>query len=139
MSSEDVAGAEGNIDTRWLPEMYDVIAPDGSEICLLATVSRGSMVHCRLPAGAVSRPIAHRTVEELWYVLAGQGQMWRCHDGQESVIELGPGCSLNTPLGASFQFRNTGESPLEIVIVTMPPWPGEDEAIPRAGHWSVPE
>ena len=125
------------METRWLPEAHDVIAPDGSEIRLLATVSAGSMVHCRLAAGAVSQAVAHRTVEELWYVLAGQGQMWRSHGGRESVVELAPGCSLNIPVGTSFQFRNTGEGPLDVVIVTMPPWPGEDEAVPRKGRWTA--
>ena len=28
--------------------------------------------------------------------------------------------------------------PLRILIVTMPPWPGEDEAYRVAGRWPVP-
>jgi mannose-6-phosphate isomerase-like protein (cupin superfamily) len=55
----------------------DVLAPDGSEIRLLAQTSRGSMVHCALPPGQVTVAVAHRTVEELWYCLRGRGEMWR--------------------------------------------------------------
>ena len=50
---------------------------------------------------------------------------------------MSPGVSLTIPLGAHFQFRNTGEAPLRFVIVTMPPWPGEDEAYGVEGHWTV--
>ena len=36
------------------------------------------------------------------------------------------------------QFRNTGEEdPLEAVAVTMPPWPGADEAESVPGPWTV--
>jgi hypothetical protein len=46
--------------------------------------------------------------------------------------------SLNIPLGTRFQFRNTGAEPLCFIIATLPPWPGEDEAITQVGHWEVP-
>ena len=53
----------------------DVYAPDGSEIRLLADAGNGasksSMVEVALPAGQVSRPVYHRTVEETWYILEG--------------------------------------------------------------------
>ena len=61
----------------------DVIAPDGSEIRLLVDqrheATRASLVEVRLPAGAVSRPVWHRTVEEIWYVLEGQGRSGVVH------------------------------------------------------------
>jgi mannose-6-phosphate isomerase-like protein (cupin superfamily) len=50
-------------------------------------------------------------------------------------VALRPGLSLSIPTGAAFQFRNVGEETLEIVIVTMPPWPGADEALPCDGLW----
>ena len=43
--------------------------------------------------------------------------------------------SLTIEVGTHFQFRNTGDEPLCIVITTMPPWPGEHEAAPVAGRW----
>lgn len=121
--------------TRHLPETHDAIAPDGSEVRILCAGGRGSMAHFRLPPGAVSRAVAHRTVEEVWYVLAGQGRMWRCLGDKEEVVELRPGLSLTIPTGAGFQFRCDGAEPLEAVGVTMPPWPGETEAYPVDGVW----
>ena len=115
---------------------YDVLAPDGSEIRLLHSLDGASVVHCTLPVGAVSLPVEHRTVEEVWFFLAGRGQVWRRQGEQEAVLDVGPGISLTIPLGTQFQFRNTGAVPLEFIIATTPPWPGADEATPvKAGQW----
>jgi len=125
--------------THWqtvpLSMSQHVLAPDGSEIRLLAVGERASMVHCRLPAGKTSRAVVHKTVEELWFVLAGHGLMWRQSGCVEGVDILAPGCSLSIPTGTVFQFQNTGPCPLDILIVTTPPWPGDDEAEPRPGLW----
>ena len=108
---------------------YDLLAPDGSEIRLLHSMPSASVVHCRLPATGVSIPVRHRSVEEIWYFLAGRGQVWRRQAKREEVLEVRAGISLTIPLGTAFQFRNTGDSALEFIIMTMPPWPGADEAI----------
>jgi mannose-6-phosphate isomerase-like protein (cupin superfamily) len=118
-----------------LPEKADTQAPDGSEIRLLPSVAGGSMVHARLPPGACSMAVRHRTVEELWYVVAGRGELWRALAGREEVTLLEPGTAVAIPLGAGFQFRSTGDAPLDIVIVTLPPWPGADEAVRVPDHW----
>ena len=117
-------------------DAYDLLAPDGSEIRLLCQLAGGSMVHCALPPGGVSIAITHRTVEEIWFFLSGTGEVWRRRDGAEEITEARPGLSLTIPLGTHFQFRNTGDTPLEFVLVTMPPWPGEDEAIESDGPWT---
>ena len=194
-----------DLDCKRLAADYDVLAPDGSEIRLLAQTGRGSMVHCTLPPGQVSVAVAHRTVEEVWYCLEGAGQVWRRlegagnvrqpldgtgqdyqrpegagqnrrqldgtgrerqrlegtgqdyqrpegagqdrrgqdgasrdrHplDGAERIVDVAPGVSLSIPVGSRFQFRNTGTRPLRFIIVTMPPWPGEQEAYPVPGRW----
>jgi mannose-6-phosphate isomerase-like protein (cupin superfamily) len=116
-------------------ETPDVIAPDGSEVRLLAASRRGSMAQFTLPPGAVSKPVAHRTVEEVWLVMSGQGRMWRALDHTEEVTALQPGTSIAIPVGMRFQFRNDGEEPLHCVGVTMPPWPGMDEAYAVEGPW----
>lgn len=113
----------------------DVLAPDGSEIRLLPQLGGGSMVHCTLPPGGTSLAVTHRTVEELWYVLAGQGELWRQQGARSETVALTPGSAHTIPLGTHFQFRNTGAAPLTIVIVTMPPWPGMDEAVRVPDHW----
>jgi mannose-6-phosphate isomerase-like protein (cupin superfamily) len=121
--------------TRARAAAPDVIAPDGSEVRLLAASERGSMAHFRLPAGAVSKAVAHQTVEELWYFVAGRGEMWRRRGSAEDTVTVFPGLSLSIPVGAAFQFRAGGEAALEAVGVTMPPWPGMEEAVPVPGIW----
>lgn len=121
--------------TRSRAENPDVIAPDGSEVRLLAGASRGSMAQFSLPPGAVSKAVAHHTVEELWLVMRGRGRMWRKLGEVEEIVELTPGMSLAIPVGTFFQFRNDGEEPLDCVGVTMPPWPGMDEAYEVRGVW----
>lgn len=120
---------------RMLAVEADVIAPDGCEVRLLAQTARGSMAHFTLGPGQVSRAVAHRTVEEIWYFISGQGRMWRRHGREEAIVELTPGVSLAIPLGTHFQLRNDGAEPLAAVAVTMPPWPGEDEAYLVEGRW----
>lgn len=126
-----------DFDYRQLGKEYDTLAPDGSEIRLLCQTSRGSMVHCTLNPGEVSVAVAHRTVEEVWYFLKGTGQVWRRQGDREWVVDVAVGVSLAIPVGAHFQFRTTGEVPLQFVIVTMPPWPDAGEAYRVPGHWPV--
>jgi mannose-6-phosphate isomerase-like protein (cupin superfamily) len=121
--------------TTMLATAADVIAPDGCEVRILAQTSRGSMAHFTLGPGQVSRAVAHRTVEEVWYFLSGRGRMWRRQSDQETVVQVAPGISLAIPLGTHFQLRNDDAEPLAAVAVTMPPWPGECEAYFVEGKW----
>jgi mannose-6-phosphate isomerase-like protein (cupin superfamily) len=74
-------------------------------------------------------------VDEIWYVLAGRGEMWRRGEGQEEIVPLGPGVCLTIPVGTRFQFRALGGAPLAAFGVTMPPWPDEGDAVPVEGPW----
>src|SRR5262245_19458830 len=107
----------------------DAIAPDGSQIRLLATAAHGatraSLCEVRLPRGAVSRPVRHRSVEEIWHVTAGRGHVWRCPPGGEAdPIAVAPGDTIVIPTGWSFQFRAAPDSDLRFLCYTSPPWPG---------------
>jgi mannose-6-phosphate isomerase-like protein (cupin superfamily) len=123
--------------TMRLPNEYTAIAPDGSEIRELLALRGGSMVHCRLPPGATSLAVVHKTVEEIWYFLQGRGQVWRKRGNQETVVDVELGVSVGIEVGTHFQFRNTGNEDLCFIIVTMPPWPGEGEAIRVEDYWNV--
>lgn len=125
------------MDTKELPTRYTVLAPDGSEIRELVAVKGGSMVHCTLPCGAASMAVVHRTVEEVWYFIRGRGQVWRKSETAESVVDVRPGMSLSIEVGTHFQFRNTGGGDMCFIIVTMPPWPGEQEAARVEDYWDV--
>ena len=106
-----------------LPAGPDVMAPDGSDVRILPTLAGGGMAHFELAPGKLSKAVRHRTVEEIWYILRGAGQMWRRQNGREEITDLSAGLSLTIPLGTEFQFRSTGSEPLSAVAVTMPPWP----------------
>lgn len=95
------------------------------------------MAHFTLGAGRTSRAVAHRTVEEIWYVVSGTGEMWRKLGTREEVVALAPGVSVTIPIGTHFQFRATGSENLCAVAVTMPPWPGDGEAYEVTGAWTA--
>ena len=120
-----------------------IVAPDGSEVRLVLTEDHGatrcSVVEVTIAAGQVSRPVRHRTVEEAWYVISGAGEVWRCPPGV-SVRDVAPvsvvaGDAVVIPTNWSFQFSADVGSELRFVCVTMPAWPGMDEAaeIPEGG------
>ena len=104
---------------------------------MLLSLADGSMATFTLQPGQVSAAVTHRTVEELWYVMSGRGQMWRRDAARESITELLPGLCLSVPLDTAFQFRCHGDVPLVAVAVTMPPWPGADEAEAADGRWAA--
>jgi mannose-6-phosphate isomerase-like protein (cupin superfamily) len=113
----------------------DAVAPDGSEVRLLCNLSRGGLALFSLPPGAVARAVAHRTVEELWYVVAGRGRIWRKLREAEEIVDLDAGVSLGISTGTHFQFRCDGPDALTILGATMPPWPGAEEAYAVEGVW----
>jgi mannose-6-phosphate isomerase-like protein (cupin superfamily) len=114
------------------------IAPDGSTVQRLCRAESGSMAQFSFAAGTVSRAVLHRHVEELWYVLSGAGEIWRSPEsGIAEVADLSPGVSLSIPARCAFQVRVTGDQPLTVVAVTMPPWPGDEEAIVVEGVWQA--
>jgi len=122
-------------DSRRLPEEPDAIAPDGSAVRVLLGVERGGLAHFQLAPGQTSRAVAHKTVDEIWYFLQGRGEMWLKAGEREEVVVLAPGLCVSIPAGTHFQFRALGVEPLAAVAVTMPPWPGAQEALVVEGRW----
>jgi mannose-6-phosphate isomerase-like protein (cupin superfamily) len=127
--------SEQRFRTMALPDAASELAPDGSEVRPLLRTSRGSMIHFELAAGRTSVAVRHRTVEEIWYVVDGRGELWRRDAHDEEIVDLAPGVSVTLPAGTAFQFRSHADEGLELVAVTMPPWPGPDEAITVPGRW----
>ena len=93
------------------------------------------MAHFRLGAGETSLAVVHRTVDEVWYFLGGQGELWRRLGEREEVVEVGAGVCVTIPVGTAFQFRSLAGEPLAAIGVTMPPWPGAGEAAFVEGPW----
>jgi len=126
-----------DFETKRLPLTPDVVAPDGSDVRVLARTERGSMAHFVLAPGRASAAIRHRTVDEIWFVLSGRGEIWRKQGNREDIVALEPGVSVTIPVGTHFQFRASGDTALEAIGVTMPPWPGDTEAVPVPGKWKA--
>ena len=124
-------------DTKRLPATRDVVAPDGSDVRVLLALERGSMAHFELAPRRTSKAVTHRTVEEIWFFLSGRGEMWRARGTEESIVSVESGVCLTIPRGTHFQFRNIGPAALTAVGVTMPPWPGDDEAVSVEGKWAA--
>ena len=124
-----------HFSTLSLPARRTSVAPDGSDVRVLLSLSAGSMAHFELGAGKTSRAVSHRTVEEIWYVLSGRGEMWRKQDQREETVTLEPGICLTIPAGTHFQFRASLSEHVRVVAVTMPPWPGDGEAVAVPGPW----
>jgi mannose-6-phosphate isomerase-like protein (cupin superfamily) len=120
--------------TKDVPAEPDHIAPDGSEIRVLPECEAGGLAHCRLPAGSTTKPVRHRTVDEVWYVLDGSGDIWRSN-GSAEVVRLETGTCVTIPCGTSFQFRSDAEAPLSLLLGTFPRWPGPEEAVEVQGSW----
>jgi mannose-6-phosphate isomerase-like protein (cupin superfamily) len=93
------------------------------------------MAHFELAPQQVSRAVTHRTVEEIWFFVSGRGLMWRKQGSQTTVVDVFPRVCLTIPLGTEFQFQSVGDEPLTAIGVTMPPWPGEGEAVLVEGPW----
>ena len=123
------------MNTRKLTRAAVEVAPDGSQIRRLLAVRGGSCAHCTLYPGDTSKAMRHRSVEEIWFVLRGRGQLWRKRGKAEQVVDLATGLCASIPTGVHFQVRNTGQEILEFILCTMPPWPGAVEAVRVPDHW----
>src|SRR5262249_51409381 len=116
-------------DTTHLPSAPSTVAPDGSSVRLLLRLKAGGMAHFELAPGQTSKAVTHRTVEEIWYFVAGRGEMWREQNGHSTIVDVYPGVCLTIPLGTRFQFRSCSADAHAAVCGTMPPRPGDYEAL----------
>lgn len=124
-----------DFSTRHLAGACAVIAPDGSTVRPLLELQGGSMGHFALEPGEVSTAVAHRTVEEIWFFVSGHGEMWRQQGDVTQTVEVRAAVCITIPVGTRFQFRASGNEPLAAIGVTMPPWPGDEEAFIVEGPW----
>jgi mannose-6-phosphate isomerase-like protein (cupin superfamily) len=122
-------------DHKTYPESYNYLAPDTSEIRILLDIPGAGLAHCILPPGKTSVAVKHKTVNEIWYVLSGTGDIWQGLNGDNEFAALRQGVSVTIKNGNSFQFRNTGSEDLCILITTAPNWPGAHEAVSVKGYW----
>lgn len=124
------------MQTRPFPSAPHARSPAGAEVRYLIGGGTGDMIHSTVPSGQVNRATVHATVSEFWYVLSGEGQIWRRDGTGEETTVLTAGVSIDIPVGTAFQYRCTGADPLEFLCITMPRWPGDQEATFVAGPWT---
>jgi mannose-6-phosphate isomerase-like protein (cupin superfamily) len=123
------------MQTRQFPAAPQARSPAGAEIRFLMEGETGNMIHSTVPAGQVNRATVHATVSEFWHVLSGEGEIWRRDDSGEQITALTPGVSIDIPVGTAFQYRCNGADPLKFLCISMPPWPGAQEATVIGGPW----
>lgn len=121
--------------TKVLPEHPDRKSPAGADVRFLVDGSKGGMIHSTVPSYQINKATVHATVSEFWYVLEGHGEIWRDNGLESSVTSLAEGTSIDIPVGTAFQYRNVSDTDLKFICITMPPWPGADEATIIEGHW----
>lgn len=118
-----------------LPATPDAKSPAGADIRFIMDGTTGNMIHSTVPSGQINRATVHETISEFWYILEGKGEIWRKDGLEERVTSLVAGVSIDIPVGTSFQYRNVGTKPLKFICISMPPWPGDDEASHLDGTW----
>ena len=126
---------ERAFQTKRLPSTRDAVAPDGSDVRVLLQVRGAGLAHFELAAGETSVAVRHRSVEEIWYFLHGSGEMWRKSGDDEEVVPVSAAVCITIPRSTSFQFRAGNGESLAAIGATIPPWPGEGEALIVPGPW----
>lgn len=84
-----------------------------------------SLAHATVAVGASTRSHYHRTSEELYHVIAGQGQISL---GTE-VLELNVGDTVLITPGTPHRVRNTGTEPLQLLCCCSPPYAHDDTVV----------
>jgi mannose-6-phosphate isomerase-like protein (cupin superfamily) len=123
------------MQTRPFPPIPDARSPAGAEIRYLIEGETGNMIHSTVTPGQVNRATVHATVNEFWHVLSGEGLLWRRDSTGEETTVLRRGISIDIPVGTAFQYRCTGDVPLRFLCISMPRWPGDEEASVIEGPW----
>jgi mannose-6-phosphate isomerase-like protein (cupin superfamily) len=79
---------------------------------------RISMAVMDCPAGSTVRPLhAHRDIEEILYILEGEGEAWV--DGEVGKFKAGDAVLL--PANSKHMVRNIGTTPLRTCSIFSPP------------------
>ena len=102
-----------------LPEIPNVCEQILREAIRLPLVS---MAHVIMDEGNVSLLHNHKKMREVYFVLEGNGTLYR---GDEA-IEVAKGAFISIPKGIPHKLRNTGNGNLEHLVFASPPFNPED-------------
>src|SRR5579871_5282094 len=115
------------MDIRQLNAVPAFTTKDGSEIRELlayrnSCIAKQSLAEARVPPGATTTLHYHPVTEEIYYILAGVGQM-RLADELRTV---GPGDAIAIPPGMIHQITNTGVETLAFLCCCAPAYEHHD-------------
>jgi len=101
--------------------------PHGSEIRPLVDRTTSPINQCSLaeeilPAGASVTPHHHEVIEEIYYVIEGEGMMRI--DDEEREVEAGD--AVYIPRFSRHTLTNTGNGPMKILLICGPAFFYED-------------
>ena len=100
----------------------DSASPGGTEIRYLIKSSLGDLTHATCPERQVAPVHKLLGLHEAYYVLAGNGEIWRRTDDREGITALRPGRWVEMPAGTEFQFRAGRDAALVLLVIVMPSW-----------------
>ncbi|HKA20941.1 MAG TPA: cupin domain-containing protein [Blastocatellia bacterium] len=105
-----------------------VRTPHNSEIRPLidrttSPVTQCSLAEEMLPPGCAVTPHHHRDLEEIYYIVSGEGLM----TVGEHSREVGVGDAVYIPRGHRHSLKNTGTEPIKLILVCGPAFFYEDQ------------
>ncbi len=118
------------MDIRNIARVPAFTTKDGSEIRELlahrnSAIRQQSLAEARVAPGASTTPHYHPRTEEIYYILAGMGQM-RLGDEQQTV---GPGDAIAIPPGQVHAITNTGRETLLFLCCCAPGYEHSDTVL----------
>ncbi len=118
------------MDIQNIEQVPSFITADGSEIRELlahrnSCIRNQSLAEARLPPGGATTPHCHPQTEEIYYILAGTGQM-RIGDEER---EVGPGDAIAIPPGAVHQIVNMGQTTMKFLCCCAPAYEHHDTVL----------
>ncbi len=88
-----------------------------------SAITQCSLAEETLPPGAAVTPHHHRELEEIYYLIEGQGVM-TVGDEQQAVSA---GDAIYVPRGTRHTLKNTGDQPIRLLVTCGPAFFYEDE------------
>ncbi len=106
-ASPDRASASGASEMRLLP-------PDPRP-----SFPEGEIVHATTLTTKPSDSAKLTDAGELFYVLEGEGELWRATGALGEEVPLRPGCCVSIPVGIEYQYI-ARRTPLKFLVATAP-------------------
>jgi mannose-6-phosphate isomerase-like protein (cupin superfamily) len=110
-------------------EAFVVVAPDGIAVhpVALPGLANLTLAEGRLPPGEYGVH-AHRSLEQITYVLAGQLVVTMGDPVTGDTVELACalGDAVSTPPLVTLSFRNPGPAVTRVLFICAPPYPADD-------------